>query len=353
MGGRHRHVIDEKDEENLDDDDDDVYMYLVDMHPNERHAYRAAVRASKDTEWNQQEEKTFCMSIKPPSPYEIKHKYLNMEYKDMKDYDNIQREKWKTYESHYIDLMFEDIGKRPSVIDVITKARKITNFIYNHSWLLTQLRKVQYKLGVGTNPNLLQAIHEVFVKLVLAVEGLSQFGNEVENDKVAEKDYLDLLYIIAEVGEEEDNQLFQWVRPLHLDDENGNPNPQIVAHVQEVGTSQPTVTSRPSFDSKSVEHSSRPSVVRTSASNYDGSRGEGTNDGNDPKNDEGDVRQQQQSGQPWTFTCEDDFTHCTQDEDHDSRRAGPSVEAIGKPYRGRQRRMMLYNKDSMWLVLSQ
>ena len=58
---------------------------------------------------------------------------------------------------------------------------------------------------------------------------------EVENDKVAEKDYLDLLYIIVEVGEEEDSQLFQWVRPLHLDDENGNPNPQIVAHVQEVG----------------------------------------------------------------------------------------------------------------------
>ena len=58
---------------------------------------------------------------------------------------------------------------------------------------------------------------------------------EVENDKVAEKDYLDLLYIIVEVGEEEDSQLFQWGRPLHLDDENGNPNPQIVAHVQEVG----------------------------------------------------------------------------------------------------------------------
>ena len=123
---------------------------------------------------------------------------------------------------------------------------------------------------------------------------------EVENDKVAEKDYLDLLYIIVEVGEEEDSQLFQWVRPLHLDDENGNPNPQIVAHVQETGidvervlfeevhtdsfnqdtrdsflqgTSQPTVTSWPSFDSKSVGHSSRPSVVGTSASNYDGSRG--------------------------------------------------------------------------------
>ena len=58
---------------------------------------------------------------------------------------------------------------------------------------------------------------------------------KVENDKVAEKDYLDLLDISVKVGEEEDNQLFQWVRPLHLDDENGNPNPWIVAHVWEIG----------------------------------------------------------------------------------------------------------------------
>ena len=32
------------------------------------------------------------MSIEPPSPYEIKNKYLEMEYKDMKAYVNIQRE---------------------------------------------------------------------------------------------------------------------------------------------------------------------------------------------------------------------------------------------------------------------
>ena len=38
--------------------------------------------------------------------------------------------------------MFEDIGKKTSVADLITKARKITNFIYNHSWLLTHMRKV-------------------------------------------------------------------------------------------------------------------------------------------------------------------------------------------------------------------
>ena len=50
-------------------------------------------------------------------------------------------------------------------------------------------------------------------------------------DKVVEKDYLDLLDISAEFGEEEDNQLFQWVRPLHLDDENENPDPRFAARV--------------------------------------------------------------------------------------------------------------------------
>ena len=58
---------------------------------------------------------------------------------------------------------------------------------------------------------------------------------EAENDRVAEKDYLDLLDISAEVGEEEDNQLFQWVRPIHLDDEVGNPDPRIAAHARKFG----------------------------------------------------------------------------------------------------------------------
>ena len=37
------------------------------------------------------------MGIKPPSPYEIRSKYMEMEYKDMEAYVNIQRKKWKTY----------------------------------------------------------------------------------------------------------------------------------------------------------------------------------------------------------------------------------------------------------------
>ncbi|KAL6349614.1 hypothetical protein AAG906_035775 [Vitis piasezkii] len=156
--------------------------------------------------------------------------------------------------------------------------------------------RFQYKRGVGIDPDLLQVVHEIILfrdakrgfgdqaaiasrsEMVptewwfmygnhtptlrrLAIKVLSQTTSssacernwstfalihtkqrnrlirdmEAEHDKVAEKDYLDLLDIATEVGEEEDNQLFQWVRPLHLDDEDGNPDPQIAAHVREAG----------------------------------------------------------------------------------------------------------------------
>ena len=49
---------------------------------------------------------------------------------------------WTPCAAHCIDLMFEDIGKRESVSDLITNAQKITNFIYNHGWLLATMRKV-------------------------------------------------------------------------------------------------------------------------------------------------------------------------------------------------------------------
>ena len=49
---------------------------------------------------------------------------------------------WTPCAAHWIDLMFEDIGKRESVFDLITYARKITNFIYNHGWLVATMRNV-------------------------------------------------------------------------------------------------------------------------------------------------------------------------------------------------------------------
>ena len=38
--------------------------------------------------------------------------------------------------------MFEDISKRATILELITNARKITNCIYNHGWLLSKMRKV-------------------------------------------------------------------------------------------------------------------------------------------------------------------------------------------------------------------
>ncbi|XP_034679858.1 uncharacterized protein LOC117909916 [Vitis riparia] len=228
------------------------------------------------------------MGIEPPSPYEIKHKYLDMEYKDMEAYVNIQREKWKTYgctimcggwtrptklsiinfmvyskgstiflkyvdasnnirdnkyiygllkdvikevrkqnvvqivtdngstflkagkllmkkynlywtsrAAHCIDLMFEDIDKRTSIAGVITKARKITNFIYNHSWLVAQMRKVcgrdivrpgatRFATNYMTLDSLLKKkanLKKVFISDELAQHNLSRslIGKEVES----------------------------------------------------------------------------------------------------------------------------------------------------------------------------
>ena len=104
---------------------------------------------------------------------------------------------------------------------------------------------------------------------------------------------------------------------------------------------QAALNSHQEIDFTSVGHSSRPSAAGTSASGYDGSRG-GTDDGGD--NAGGDINERQHSQYPVSqFTCENTFTHCTQDENHGSRRAGPGIGAIGKPYKGIEQMMTPYN----------
>ncbi|RVW18753.1 hypothetical protein CK203_098146 [Vitis vinifera] len=148
-----------EDDDDEDAEDEDVYMYLTDMHPDERDAYRFVVRASKASNWEREQHENivgskrkpgvfYCsaarqknvkdifkgdaikemmerliskffiyesvtptkakshhfknmiigaqqagMGIEPPFPYEIKNKYLEMEYKEMEAYVNQQREK--------------------------------------------------------------------------------------------------------------------------------------------------------------------------------------------------------------------------------------------------------------------
>ncbi|KAL6312341.1 hypothetical protein AAG906_007990 [Vitis piasezkii] len=511
--------------------------------------------------------------IEPPSPYEIKNKYLEMEYKEMEAYVNQQREKWKTYgctimsdgwtgptklsiinfmvyskgttvflksvdasnyikdhkyiyellktiikevgkenvvqivtdngsafmkagkqlmkkynlywtpcAAHCIDLIFEDIGKRPNVIEVINNARKITNFIYNHGWLLAQMRKYcggdivrpgatscshnaicvrayarderepyssrswrldvqnntrslaentktstscsrylntiylykfllsyflnprfQYRRGVGSDPELLQAVHDVFAKLDPTTESLGQFGNELVLFRDAKRGFGDRAAIasrstmvpaewwfmygnqtptlrklaikvlsqtasssacernwstFALIHTKQRNRLAysrleqlvfcyynmrlklrdmeaKMIEPIHLDD-GWKSDPQLPLMLENLELML-------NIDSTSAGHSSRPSAAGTSASGYDGSRG-GTDDGGD--NGGGDIDERRHSQYPISqFTCENDFTHCTQDEDHGSRRAGPSIGAIGRPYRGRERMMEPYNEE--------
>ena len=52
MCGSHRHLFDDgdDDDEENEEKDDDVYMYLIDMNPDERADYREACRVSKTSE---------------------------------------------------------------------------------------------------------------------------------------------------------------------------------------------------------------------------------------------------------------------------------------------------------------
>ena len=106
---------------------------------------------------------------------------------------------------------------------------------------------------------------------------------------------------------------------------------------------QGALNSHQEVDFTSTGQSSRPSATGTSAFGYDGSRGR-TNDGSDHTGE--DIGERQQSQYPMSqFTYENDFTHCRQDENHSSRKAGPGIRAIGKPYRGRERMMTPYNEE--------
>ena len=49
---------------------------------------------------------------------------------------------WTPCAAHCIDLMFGDIGKRDRAAQLIKNGRKITNFIYNHGWLLVKIQQV-------------------------------------------------------------------------------------------------------------------------------------------------------------------------------------------------------------------
>ncbi|KAK5835279.1 hypothetical protein PVK06_010966 [Gossypium arboreum] len=48
---------------------------------------------------------------------------------------------WTSCVAHCLDLCLEDIGKRPSVAKVLDEAKKVTCFIYNHTWTVDLMKK--------------------------------------------------------------------------------------------------------------------------------------------------------------------------------------------------------------------
>ncbi|KAM1507676.1 hypothetical protein ACFX10_017096 [Malus domestica] len=58
---------------------------------------------------------------------------------------------------------------------------------------------------------------------------------EAEIDHVDRGDPLDVFDIVGEDDDTEGNQLFQWIRPLHLDDDEGNPAPRVAEKAHNEG----------------------------------------------------------------------------------------------------------------------
>ncbi|KAL0919971.1 hypothetical protein M5K25_009065 [Dendrobium thyrsiflorum] len=52
---------------------------------------------------------------------------------------------WTPCVAHCIDLILEKLGELPQHKNALTKAKKITKFIYNHSWVLALMRKFSKK----------------------------------------------------------------------------------------------------------------------------------------------------------------------------------------------------------------
>ncbi|KAK3230258.1 hypothetical protein Dsin_002139 [Dipteronia sinensis] len=53
-----------------------------------------------------------------------------------------------------------------------------------------------------------------------------------EKDKVYETDFMDLLQVATATGDNNENPFFDWVRHVYLDDDEGNPDPQIASHAR-------------------------------------------------------------------------------------------------------------------------
>ena len=58
---------------------------------------------------------------------------------------------------------------------------------------------------------------------------------EAERNRVEETEFLDLLEIAVHPNNDDEDPLYQWVRPTHLDDDGGNPDPRVITRARDYG----------------------------------------------------------------------------------------------------------------------
>ncbi|KAM2191998.1 hypothetical protein EV2_028484 [Malus domestica] len=168
---------------------------------------------------------------------------------------------------------------------------------------------------------------------------------EAEIDHVDRDDTLYVFDIVVEDDDTEGNQLYQWIRPFHLDDDEEKVLEEEVGSssansFEELWCPRPRNTEIPfSSNHTQPQDPADPNDSSSTRSGDSPTTGGGNDEGYSGAGGSGGYRNYvgPPSGFMSPFTGEVNFTHVTQDEDHGSRRAGPRIGAIGKDYTRRER----------------
>ncbi|KAM5554667.1 hypothetical protein ABKV19_022864 [Rosa sericea] len=147
---------------------------------------------------------------------------------------------------------------------------------------------------------------------------------QAKNNVVNENNYIDLLHVASEPLDNGIDPLHDWIMPAHLDDEAGRPLPQVVETATNAGINVERVLSEEVVknpEDNSDSDDAWGGTATPDSSDDGGEGGSGTGGG-------GERYEYGQSSVDggFQFTCEGNFDHATQDEDHEVRTAGHGAQ---------------------------
>ncbi|KAK3205666.1 hypothetical protein Dsin_019712 [Dipteronia sinensis] len=267
-----------------------MYHYPEDLHLDERDDYRYAIDPSKASEWQREQVARIFggVGVQPPSTFEVRHKYLDIGYKEMKESHNFPKndssDKIKDHQYIYglLKYVVKEVGEK-NVVQIVTDNGSA--FVKVAYYLNP---KYQYIDNIGDNSELFKAVHIVYTQLDLEAMGIANFGNELKlrdmtakKDKVDETDIMDLLQVAAEAGDDNENPIFDWVRPAYLDDDERNHDPHIAYHARDMGINVEQVIREEVGVDRGVTASSSSNDQHTSSGNSGNSGGKDDRDDGD------------------------------------------------------------------------